>query len=301
MTEEDYQQRLAALEVENDILRGKAQAALQWGAIAVYTYDVSSGQFDLSDSFFEEYEVNRITPFTLETFEQVCHPDDFAPYINGYNNLMIGATPSFNMSYRMRTVQGGWLWFEEHAGISHRDGNGTPTFITGTVQCITAIKQVEDELVRQDSLLSASNKAARMLLEESIDSEKLQVWRVLEILGKAAEVNRVYLWKNRKEEDGKLSCTQIQEWSCGVAPQQGKKETVDVSYDNTFSSWKTVLKTGNCINNIVRLMPQNEQDILRPQGIISILVAPIIYGNEFWGFLGFDDCCNERTDRKSVV
>ena len=41
-------------------------------------------------------------------------------------------------------------------------------------------------------------------------------------------------------------------------------------------------------------MSQEAQDQLSPQGIISILVAPIMFRDEFWGFIGFDDCRNER-------
>ena len=41
-------------------------------------------------------------------------------------------------------------------------------------------------------------------------------------------------------------------------------------------------------------MPQAERDQLAPQGIISILVAPIQFQGEFWGFVGFDDCHHER-------
>jgi signal transduction histidine kinase/DNA-binding response OmpR family regulator len=41
-------------------------------------------------------------------------------------------------------------------------------------------------------------------------------------------------------------------------------------------------------------MSQEEQDQLSPQGIISILVVPVFLKDYFWGFVGFDDCRNER-------
>src|SRR5439155_3695125 len=34
---------------------------------------------------------------------------------------------------------------------------------------------------------------------------------------------------------------------------------------------------------------------LDPQGVLSILVVPVLTGTEFWGFMGFDQCDHERT------
>jgi GAF domain-containing protein len=33
---------------------------------------------------------------------------------------------------------------------------------------------------------------------------------------------------------------------------------------------------------------------LSAQGIMSILIVPVFLQDDFWGFVGFDDCRNER-------
>jgi signal transduction histidine kinase/DNA-binding response OmpR family regulator len=84
------------------------------------------------------------------------------------------------------------------------------------------------------------------------------------------------------------------EWSPTAEPQQGNELTVKIKYRESIPGWEECLTAGECVNNIVRNMSQAEQDQLSPQGIISILVAPITLQDEFWGFIGFDDCQQER-------
>ncbi|MGL6195695.1 MAG: ATP-binding protein, partial [Thermoguttaceae bacterium] len=126
---------------------------------------------------------------------------------------------------------------------------------------------------------------------ESLDAVLLSVF---EILGKAAEVDRVCLWKNHIDENHILRCSQILEWAPGVKPQQGERRTIDVAYHEAIPTWEATLAAGECINGLVRNMTLQEQAQLLPHAIVSILVAPIMFQDEFWGFIGFDDCRQER-------
>lgn len=40
--------------------------------------------------------------------------------------------------------------------------------------------------------------------------------------------------------------------------------------------------------------PESEKHLFTPQGIISLLVVPIIIDEKFYGFIGFDDCHKNR-------
>lgn len=46
---------------------------------------------------------------------------------------------------------------------------------------------------------------------------------------------------------------------------------------------------------VVRLFPQEERSFLEPQHILSLLAVPIWINDQFFGFIGFDDCTEERT------
>jgi len=113
----------------------------------------------------------------------------------------------------------------------------------------------------------------------------------------------MYIWKNHLV-DGKLFCTQLYEWSERAEPQQGTEYTTDIPYDESIPGWEDKFLLDQCVNGIVREMSPEEQAQLTPQGILSILVVPVYLRDEFWGFVGFDDCHRERvfsTNEESIL
>ena len=122
------------------------------------------------------------------------------------------------------------------------------------------------------------------------------------MIGKAVNADRVYIWKN-DTVDGQLLCTQLYEWSEGALPQQNNEYTVNIQYSDNVPGWEEKLSKGQCVNGIVREMDANAQAQLSPQGILSILVVPVFLKDYFWGFVGFDDCRNERifTDNEESI
>ena len=152
----------------------------------------------------------------------------------------------------------------------------------------------EKNLERQDQLLCAVNIVASLLISDEQSEFISTIHESLSILGHAAEVDRVYIWKNFTK-DGELYCSQIYEWSEGAEPRKWAKYTVAIKYDDALPTWKSAFLAGNSIKGIVKDMRRAEREQLEPQGIVSILVLPIIIQNELLGFIGFDDCRNERT------
>jgi signal transduction histidine kinase/CheY-like chemotaxis protein/HPt (histidine-containing phosphotransfer) domain-containing protein len=149
------------------------------------------------------------------------------------------------------------------------------------------------EVERKNQLLDTVNRAADILLKAEVDDFKGALWRCMGMMAEAADVDRVYIWKNLTIE-GRLHCSQIYEWSESAEPQQGNELTIDIMYSESIPPWEKTLSGGNCVNGLVRDLSPEEQAQLSPQGILSILVVPIHLHNRFWGFMGFDDCSKER-------
>ncbi len=61
-----------------------------------------------------------------------------------------------------------------------------------------------------------------------------------------------------------------------------------------FRRWVDVLQRGGIISGLVRDFPDTEREVLAAQDIVSILIAPIFQGKDWWGFIGFDECVIER-------
>jgi len=155
------------------------------------------------------------------------------------------------------------------------------------------IQDAREKLEQRDVMLQTVNQVAAILLHSQVNDFTANLWQCMAMLAGTVDVDRVYIWKNH-EEDGKLFCTQLYEWSGGAEPQEGNEYTVDIQYDTNMPGWKETLSNGLCVNDMVRNLSPQEQAQLSPQSILSILVVPVILQDQFWGFVGFDDCHSER-------
>ncbi|MCL2501133.1 MAG: response regulator [Defluviitaleaceae bacterium] len=170
---------------------------------------------------------------------------------------------------------------------------------------ISDVKQMQEALKKNNALLEdynillqTVNKSASFLLNTDMESYLSDINRSMMIIGEAVGVDRVYVWKNHMI-DGALHSTQIYEWSVGAAPQQDNEYTVNMSYSKALPGLEGLFRSGKCINGIVREMDREYQDYFYPQDIVSIIMVPIFVNEQFWGFVGLDDCRKERVFSKS--
>ncbi len=276
--------------------RDQMECILRWAEVGTWEVSPTEGIFQANPEFLRKYGYSErdLAPLTLEKLAGLIHPDDRAQTVEQLAGLLSGTRTICDVVYRIAAKDGTWVSLHARGGIVEFAPEGQPQRITGTLQDVTAFRSIEEAILRRDRLLAASNESARILLSSSGNGFDLAIWKVLDLLGQASEVDRVYIWKNHRGEDGRLYTTQVYEWSLGAEPQQGNELTVGIAFEEAIPTWEADLTADRCINNLVRNMPQAEQDQLSPQGIISILVAPIMFEKEFWGFIGFDDCHRER-------
>jgi len=149
-------------------------------------------------------------------------------------------------------------------------------------------------LRRRDNILKAvylfTERFLRMgIAESSIES-------ILEELGYADEVSRVYIFENHILDDGMPATSQRYEWAApDIERQIDNPDLQQLSWsDAGFERWVEVLSKGDLIHGNVKDLPEAERTVLAAQNIISIMVAPIMVGDNWWGFIGFDDCLAQR-------
>jgi signal transduction histidine kinase/DNA-binding response OmpR family regulator/PAS domain-containing protein len=165
--------------------------------------------------------------------------------------------------------------------------------IAGYTRDMREHNKMMKDIEYRDCLLRAVNQAAALLNNSEIESFADNLHQSMKILSEAVDVERVYIWENYTI-DSQLYCRQIYEWSENAEPQQDKEFASGIPYSGYISRWGEILPTGKCVNGIVRELSEEEQALLSPQCIISIMVVPIFIKDIFWGFVGFDDCINER-------
>ncbi|MDI7261820.1 MAG: PAS domain S-box protein, partial [Thermodesulfobacteriota bacterium] len=155
-------------------------------------------------------------------------------------------------------------------------------------------KQTEEILLRRDAILNAISLAAKRFLWTTDWKQNIQ--EVLEQLGKATGVSRVYIFENHTDQEGRLFTSQRYEWVAPtITPQIDNPELQNFPLRAMgFIRWEEILSQGHHIQGQVREFPESEQEVLSAQGIQSIVVVPIFTGQEWWGFIGFDECLTER-------
>ncbi|MCL2045840.1 MAG: ATP-binding protein [Oscillospiraceae bacterium] len=157
----------------------------------------------------------------------------------------------------------------------------------------TENEQLLKDIEQRDHLFRAISEATTLLLLADVDEFENALFKSMGMMAQAVNADRVRLWKNHTEK-GELYCTQLYEWSENVTPTQGSSITIAASYTQDLPGWEETLGKGQCINSIVRDRSLKEQERLVPQGIKSLLIVPVFLHDDFWGFVGFNDCHKER-------
>ena len=114
---------------------------------------------------------------------------------------------------------------------------------------------------------------------------------VLQYLGEFTDVSRVYIFEDIL--NGK-ACQNTYEWcNQGVASQ--KQLLQSIMYEDV-PSWIEILERDGRItaNNIFTQLPADLIPVLDSQNIKSLLVFPLLIGNQRFGFIGFDECSYHR-------
>ncbi len=149
-------------------------------------------------------------------------------------------------------------------------------------------------LRRRDNILKAVHLFTERFLRMPLNDSSIEP--ILETLGHAAEVSRVYIFENATLKDGTLVTSQRYEWVFpGINAQSDNLDLQELSWHAAgFKRWVDMLGNHQLIYGHLSEFPQVERDFLAAQDIISIMVAPIFVGNKWWGFIGFDDCRSAR-------
>jgi PAS domain S-box-containing protein len=146
----------------------------------------------------------------------------------------------------------------------------------------------------QNAALQALSYEADLLLGREPGEDA--ILQVLDRLGRAFCVSRIRVYESRPDAGGAAAASQRYQWSApGVEPPSATTARSGMScWGQGLARWQGVLSQGQAIHGRVRDFPDSEQDALRQQGVLSIMVAPISADQEWWGFACFEECQSER-------
>jgi len=155
-------------------------------------------------------------------------------------------------------------------------------------------QMAEAAINRRDAVLQTAGTAAELLVQNSDWSQVLPA--ILTRLGYTTSVSRVYLFENYIDSQG-IRCTGERfEWVApGISSLLNNPERQRIEIESAaFYRWSSLLSRGESIAGPVRLLPLQERILLEPQETRSTAVVPVFVNQEWWGFIGLDDCLQER-------
>ncbi|MBI5303171.1 MAG: GAF domain-containing protein [Chloroflexi bacterium] len=160
-----------------------------------------------------------------------------------------------------------------------------------TARAATASSHARAAAQRREAILHAIRFSAEQFLK-NLDWRQ-EIRPALARLGEATGVSRVYLRENLTDAQGALRCRALAEWVApGIAPQ---KISAEYAYHAIGAArWLTLLQQNQPVVGNVRALPANECAFLELQGVRALVCMPIFVNDEWWGFLGFDECVSER-------
>jgi PAS domain S-box-containing protein len=197
----------------------------------------------------------------------------------------------FSAEYRFLGRDGRVVWVRDEAELL-RDADGQPMMWQGVLLDVTARKHAEDALTRRDAVLQAIGFAAERFLKS--DDWAAALPDVLERLGTASSAGRVYVFENVTLEDGRPAMRLYRQWFGPGSVDVGDAAATTLTYEDGFARWRSVLSEGRELHGLTKDFPEHEWHHLAGEGVLSRIVVPVSVGDDWWGFVGFDDYATER-------
>jgi len=177
-----------------------------------------------------------------------------------------------------------------------RDRSGNPIGFHGITRDITDQKKTEKYIEKRlilEKMLSEISKIAIGYI-----SVNKAFNRILKKAGKKMGVSRSYIFEYNPYNN---TVTNTYEWCAeGIAPQKEIFKNISL---NDIPWFMEKLCSGEIIDykNIKRIPDEYSKNLLSSQDILSIILVPLFLNNNFYGFIGFDECTQHRKWHKEDI
>ncbi len=169
---------------------------------------------------------------------------------------------------------------------------------------ITGRKKHEEIVRKKDRLLEGIADATKALIGAKKEEEGFD--QALAILGKAADVDRVYIYQHHEsKEDDEMYFSIIHEWASeGTLAQIFNPEFKKISYlqFEPLKFYENFLK-GRSLKFVIKDLDPAARECFIDKNIKSIILVPIMVDDKYWGFIGFDEMESDRvwTDNEETI
>ncbi|PID42931.1 MAG: histidine kinase [Proteobacteria bacterium] len=159
-----------------------------------------------------------------------------------------------------------------------------------------SVNIMADGLLHRDILMDSVRWAAQHFLHSS--NWETVIPAIMEKMGQSINVSRVYLFKNYTNDAGQLCMSRQFEWVAeNIPPQITNSALQNLSYAESGLGEETLslLKQNEVVSATLSEMGDETRAIAEHQGVYSLILVPVLVDNNWWGYIGMDDCLQERT------
>lgn len=158
---------------------------------------------------------------------------------------------------------------------------------------IKELEQRREQLASLNKLHDLIINFSTLLVQARLEDVDQAVNTTLSRLGEYADVDRVYIFEYIPTED---VVNNTYEWcGTGISPEMDNLQGIPF---DAVPHWREKFSRNEYvyIPLVSEIAPEYhaEKEILEPQGIISLLALPLYYGENFYGFIGFDSVRQQR-------
>ena len=163
---------------------------------------------------------------------------------------------------------------------------------------MTSQDQALIELARRSAMLDAVSYAATQMVAAS--DWRSGIRELLDRLGRANEVSRVTLFEVHSGPTGKAVQSCRYDWAePGMAllsddPRYQNMSLADEDRPGELGDWSRRRQRGEIVQSTLRELDGYARQVFLEHGTLAFISVPIMLGEVWWGFLGFDDCRQER-------
>jgi PAS domain S-box-containing protein len=174
-----------------------------------------------------------------------------------------------------------------------KDEEGVNTCFVGIGRDVTEQKHAREALRTHARYEEGLADCLQALL--NINEVKPAINEALQHLLEASNSSRVYIYEAFEDPtDGLCVRHTFEAFAPGITSQKDIPYLQHLPVKDGFDRWRDVLTQNEPIKGVVENFPEGEQELLRSQGVQSILALPITVEGEWFGFIGFDDCKSKR-------
>src|SRR5450432_2832242 len=256
--------------------------------ISVHAADGTTWYLSPSLTHVLGYEVEEVIGTSILDY---VHPEDRYKFSNQKRGGLRNQK-SLIIRYRVCKKDKSYLWLETiiKPVVDHNE----VIKLVCTSRNITGQRIAQEKLKKKDQLLSAVSQATHLLLSNTDLNQAISSG--IEILGTKTQVQRVYVFKNKfEEETGKWFTSIINEWNAsGFESRLNNPRMTDLSFETIGPIIRPLIEQRPFVSYRWKETDEQLLGIFERNQVEATLSIPIFVNDFFWGFVGFDEFTKEK-------